>query len=322
MKVEMGTWFGRKQRREICKMRVPNPVAITLCLLLCGTGLSSQAQEGNCASQGSRFPRFALEGKPPRGVSKGPDDLSLCRIYRKRTCCTADQTNAALASMSKLATSGEGSAECLSAWEVLECSICDPRVGITPGPPLICASLCRSLFTSCRDAFFANDPLTQILVPCGSKDVVCARGWEWASNSTDFCHLAGFALEGVDIKLRNGAQVSCYDGRGEPASSMGEKRGSSKKKESKAQKSTSLLDMLNDWAEHVGVSEKVLWAIGGLVLTAGAALLRRRSINARNNRSALFQRARSIQEQKERRQMMLKSATARATKKMNSSKAG
>lgn len=114
----------------------------------------------------------------------------------------------------------------------------------------------------------------QILVPCGSKDVVCARGREWASNSTDFCHLAGFALEGVDIKLRNGAQVSCYDGRGEPASSMGEKRGSSKKKESKAQKSTSLLDMLNDWAEHVGVSEKVLWAIGGLVLTAGAALLR------------------------------------------------
>lgn len=120
------------------------------------------AQEGNCASQGSRFPRFALEGKPPRGVSKGPDDLSLCRIYRKRTCCTADQTNAALASMSKLATSGEGNAECLSVWEVLECSIRDPRVGITPGPPLICASLCRSLFASCRDAFFANDPLTQV----------------------------------------------------------------------------------------------------------------------------------------------------------------
>lgn len=49
---------------------------------------------------------------------------------------------------------------------------------------------------------------------------------------------------------------------------------------------------------------------------------RRRNTNARNNRSALFQRARSIQDQKERRQMMLKSATARATKKMNSSKAG
>lgn len=68
--------------------------------------------------------------------------------------------------------------------------------------------------------------------------------------------------------------MSCYDGKAEPVSDMRDIKSSSRKEETKSQASNSLLDMLNDWAEHLNVSEKVLWAIGGLVLTAGAALLR------------------------------------------------
>lgn len=120
------------------------------------------AQIGKCAFQGARFPRFELEGKPPRRVSRREDELTLCRAYRKRTCCAPEQTNAALVSIKKLAIYGEGSADCVSNWEAVECSICDPQVGVFSGPPLICSSLCRSLYESCSEAYFANDPTTQV----------------------------------------------------------------------------------------------------------------------------------------------------------------
>jgi len=120
-------------------------------------------ERGTCVSQGSRFPRFQLEGHPPRKVYKGSEDLTLCRFYRKQTCCSSLQTNAALALLARLATGGEASPECLALWEVLECSICDPHIGVSPGPPLLCASLCDSLFAACSDAYFSADPIHQVL---------------------------------------------------------------------------------------------------------------------------------------------------------------
>jgi hypothetical protein len=89
--------------------------------------------------------------------------LTLCRFYRKQTCCSSLQTNAALALLARLATGGEASPECLALWEVLECSICDPHIGVSPGPPLLCASLCDSLFAACSDAYFSADPIHQVL---------------------------------------------------------------------------------------------------------------------------------------------------------------
>lgn len=125
-------------------------------------GLWHAAQIGRCAFQGAHFPRFKLEGKPPRRVFRRGDELTLCRAYRKHTCCAPEQTNAALVSIKKLAIYGEGSADCVSNWEAVECSICDPQVGVFLGPPLICSSLCHALYESCSDAYFANDPTTQV----------------------------------------------------------------------------------------------------------------------------------------------------------------
>ena len=128
-----------------------------LCLNLAGR------EEGHvCISQGGRFPPFSLEGKPPRRSIKGPDDLTLCRIYRKRTCCTAAQTHPALLSVRKLATSGEGSNECLLFWEAMECALCDPLVGVKQGPPKLCKSFCESALTACKDAFFSFDAMNQV----------------------------------------------------------------------------------------------------------------------------------------------------------------
>ena len=72
------------------------------------------------------------------------------------------QTFPALLSVRKLSSTGEGSGECLHLWELLECSICDPRVGVRPGPPVICASFCDMVFEACSEAYFSIDMKTQV----------------------------------------------------------------------------------------------------------------------------------------------------------------
>lgn len=115
-----------------------------------------------CVSQGGRFPPFSSEGKPPKKAGKGHKDLTLCRVFRKRTCCDAAQTHPALLSIRRLALTGEASQECLHLWELLECSICDPRVGVQPGTPLICTSFCDRVYQACSNAYFSMDVKTQV----------------------------------------------------------------------------------------------------------------------------------------------------------------
>lgn len=119
-----------------------------------------------CISPGGRFPAFSSEGGPPKKVSRGPRDLALCRVFRQSTCCDAAQTYPALLAVRRLASFGEGSQECLHLWELLECSICDPRVGIQPGPPLICASFCDMVLEACSNAYFSIDAKTQVASLC------------------------------------------------------------------------------------------------------------------------------------------------------------
>lgn len=123
------------------------------------TGHSS----GLCVSPGGRFPAFSTDGKPPRKVNKGPKDLTLCRIFRQNTCCDVAQTYPALLLIRRLASAGEGSQECLHLWELLECSICDPRIGVQPGPPIVCASFCDMVFQACSSAYFSIDAKTQVI---------------------------------------------------------------------------------------------------------------------------------------------------------------
>lgn len=57
---------------------------------------------------------------------------------------------------------GEGSEECVSRWEALECAMCHPKVGTQRGPPAVCESFCDKVFDSCRDAFFAAEAQSQV----------------------------------------------------------------------------------------------------------------------------------------------------------------
>ncbi|KAJ7295728.1 hypothetical protein O6H91_Y167100 [Diphasiastrum complanatum] len=153
----------REYERCLCLRGLVCYLAIAvLCWRVASAPATSSGQApGTCISQGGRFPRFIHDGKLPRKSSKGPNDLTLCRIYTKNTCCTSSQTRAAMNSLRRLASNGEANNTCLELWEVLECAICDPRVGTKPGPPVICSSFCESIFTACADAFFAMDPTSQ-----------------------------------------------------------------------------------------------------------------------------------------------------------------
>lgn len=107
---------------------------------------------------------FHLMENIPKKLAKGPRDLTLCRVFRKKTCCDVSQTHPALLAIRRLAVTGEASPECLHLWELLECSICDPHVGVKPGPPLLCASLCDRVFQACLTAYFSMDAKTQVLL--------------------------------------------------------------------------------------------------------------------------------------------------------------
>ncbi|XP_014513670.1 uncharacterized protein LOC106772044 [Vigna radiata var. radiata] len=247
---------------------------------------SSGKSNGVCVSQGGRFPPFKSEGNVPK---KGPKDLTLCRIFRKKTCCDVTHTHPALMSVRKLATSGEASPECLHLWELLECSICDPRVGTQPGPPLICASLCERIYEACSNAYFSMDVKTQILAPCGVNDFVCGRAAEWVSNGTDLCVAAGFRVTSSDIGFIASEEASCYGDK----SSLGSVADTWKTSQFELiQKGESLrmLDDFHQWVREMPFGERVSWAIGGMVLTAGLVFVSKRKSHSQRQKLAAIKR--------------------------------
>ncbi|XP_024543825.1 uncharacterized protein LOC9654190 [Selaginella moellendorffii] len=237
-----------------------------------------------CVSQGNRFPKFSLEGWAPRKSPRGTDALKLCRIFSGRTCCTGIQTQHALLALRNLAVNGEGDEVCQSVWEVLECSVCHPRVGTSPGPPAICQDFCNVVFSSCSSAFFAMDQPKQALLPCGSSEIICAQGTEWTRNSSHFCELAGFRV------VERASGEFCYDGT--PGESLEKTSPSSKdqkkKKQKKQDRTPSPESPSKKFDRAFLMTDKVLWAVAGLVLTAGAVLFRQRGSRSRQRRAALM----------------------------------
>ncbi|CAA2992366.1 uncharacterized protein LOC111408080 isoform X1 [Olea europaea var. sylvestris] len=245
---------------------------------------------GVCISPGGRFPPFSNEGKPPRRASKGPKDLTLCRVFRKKTCCDVTQTHPALLSIRKLASTGQASQECLQLWELLECSICDPRVGVQRGPPVVCVSFCDRVYEACSTAYFSLDARTQVLEPCGVGDLVCGRASEWISNGTELCHVAGFSVE----SSYDPDEISCYGGKASldyiadswrtPGSGVSHK-----------EENTEVLDDFKQWVAEMPFNERVSWAVGGMVLTAGLLFAsKRKSHNRRQKKAASHYVARKL----------------------------
>ncbi|XP_058770444.1 folate-binding protein 1 [Vicia villosa] len=247
---------------------------------------SSGKPNGACVSQKGRFPPFKSEGNPPKW---GPKDMTLCRVFRKKTCCDATHTHPALLSVRKLASGGEASPECLHLWELLECAICDPRVGTRPGPPVICESLCENIYDACSNAYFSMDVKTQMLAPCGVNDFVCGRAAEWVSNGTDLCLAAGFRVKPSDMVHVASEETFCY---GDKASlgSVADSWRASQFESTKKGENSMIFDDFQQWTRNMPFNERVSWAIGGMVLTAGLVFISKRKSNNQRQKLAAIQR--------------------------------
>lgn len=255
---------------------------------------STGKTNGVCISKGGRFAPFSLEGKPPGKVNKGPKDLSICRVFRKRTCCDVTQTHQVLLSIRRLASVGEANEECLQLWELLECSICDPLVGVQPGPPLICSSFCDRIFHSCSNAYFSMDATTQVLSPCGLSEFVCGKSSEWVSNGTELCRHAGFAVKSSEDSYQGMEGPSCYGGK----ASLDSIADSWKSSHSRVPQNANLglIEDFEQWIKEMSFGETVLWAVGGLVLTAGLLFISKRKSNSRwQKQAAILRTARRIE---------------------------
>ncbi|XAR49153.1 hypothetical protein NMG60_11032247 [Bertholletia excelsa] len=266
-------------------MRVELLPFLLLVLLDLIVPFTSGKSDGVCVSPGGRFPPFANEGKPPRRVTRGTKDLTLCRVFRKKTCCDVAQTHPALLSVRKLGSTGEASPECLQLWELLECSICDPNVGVKPGPPRICVSLCDRVYKACSYAYFSMDAKTQVLAPCGVNDFVCGRASEWISNGTDLCHAAGYAVEPSDDM----EETSCYGGKASLAVIANSWQSSQSDMPQKGE-SSGMWEDFRQILREMPLSERVSWAVGGMVLTAGLLFVSKRKSHSQRQKQAAIQR--------------------------------
>ncbi|KAL7157740.1 hypothetical protein ABFS83_02G097300 [Erythranthe nasuta] len=242
---------------------------------------------GVCISQGGRFPPFSSEGKAPKKAAR--DALRFCRVFRKRTCCDASQTHAALLSIRKLSSYGEGSQDCLQLWELVECSICDPLVGVQRGPPLICSSLCDRLYQACSTAYFAMDAKTQALSPCGVDDFVCGRASEWVSNGTELCRASGFSVTTSSSSEEEEELSSCYGGKASlDYISNSWKNSHSDIVSGREHKDKSFLFLgdFRQWISDMQLNKRVPWAVGGMVLTAGLVFASKRKTHNQRQKQA------------------------------------
>lgn len=228
-------------------------------------------------------------------MSKGTKDLTLCRLFRKKTCCTTAQTHPALLAVRKLASTGEASQECLHLWELLECSICDPRVGVQPGPPLVCSSFCDGVFHACSSAYFSMDAKTQVLAPCGVNDFVCGRASEWVSNGTELCHAAGFAVKIFDDTNVDIGGTSCYGSKAS-LDSIAQSWSTSRSELPQKDENLGIFEDFQQWVLEMPLSERISWAVGGMVLTSGLLFVsKRKSHNQRQKLAAIQRTARKLE---------------------------
>uniref|UniRef100_A0A0E0CMR1 Folate receptor-like domain-containing protein n=1 Tax=Oryza meridionalis TaxID=40149 RepID=A0A0E0CMR1_9ORYZ len=273
------------------------PVLVLL-LLVCSPAASAGEQKGVCVSPGGRFPAFSSEGKRPGRAAKGRRDLALCRVFRQNTCCDVSQTFSALLSVRKLASTGEGSQECLHLWELLECSICDPRVGVRPGPPVICASFCDMVFKACSEAYFAIDVKTQALSPCGLGDILCGKAHKWVSNGTELCRSAGFSVQALESTSGGVDDTFCYGGKAS-FDAISSSWTSSKERPVLSDVASWNLEDFRRWAREMPASERVSWAIGGMVLTAGLIFIsKRKSYIPGQKQAAIARNVRKLESRK------------------------
>lgn len=109
----------------------------------------------------------------------------------------------------------------------------------------------------------------QALAPCGLGDFVCGRASEWVSNGTELCNAAGFSANPLD----DPEESSCYGGKVSLdyiANSWKSPRSEIVRRE----QNTGVVQDFRQLIADMPLSERISWAVGGMVLTAGLLFAR------------------------------------------------
>lgn len=105
----------------------------------------------------------------------------------------------------------------------------------------------------------------QVLAPCGVSDFVCGRASQWISNGTELCRVAGFSVMMSD----NSDEPLCFGGKATMDYIADSWKASSQSGVPLKTESSGMLEDLEQWMECMSYVERVCWAVGGMVLTAG-----------------------------------------------------
>ncbi|KAJ0244449.1 hypothetical protein HA466_0190800 [Hirschfeldia incana] len=174
------------------------------CCCYSGEAVNSSENVRVCVSKGGRSHQpYELEGKLPESGDLEFKDLNVCSMFHEKTCCSASLA------LQNLATHGEASKDCLLWFELLECSIFHPDVGVQTRPLRICASFCDIVFEACSDAYFStSDASNQVIVPCvASNGTICEKASKLETNGTAFCEAVGFTVVQTSV---DSAEEPCY----------------------------------------------------------------------------------------------------------------
>lgn len=121
----------------------------------------------------------------------------------------------------------------------------------------------RSIFL-----IFYLSMIVKVLTPCGVNDFVCGRASKWVHNGTELCQSAGFAVND-DYHL----DEMCYGGKAS-LDLIADSWKASRLVVPQRGGAGGVLDDFQQWAAEMPINERVSWAVGGMVLTAGLLFLR------------------------------------------------
>lgn len=102
---------------------------------------------------------------------------------------------------------------------------------------------------------------------------MCGRASEWVSNGTELCRAAGFVVKKIEEPGFHSEETACYGGKAS-LDSIKDSWKESKSGNMRKDDSFGVLEDFQQWVREMPFRERVSWAVGGLVLTAGLFFIR------------------------------------------------
>ncbi|OIT20540.1 hypothetical protein A4A49_53335 [Nicotiana attenuata] len=121
------------------------------------------------------------------------------------------------------------------------------------GPPVLCTSFCNKLkYTK--------------LAPMRTSPWMLRHGaYQWISNGIELCRVAGFSVKSLSDEPE---EVSCYGGKSSVDFIADSWRASQSKVQEKTD-SSGFVEDVKKLVKDMTFKERISWAVGGMVLTAG-----------------------------------------------------